>query len=158
MIELPNSNVYIDDVTIGIDDNQVSHSSGGALNFGYVAPGGKSQTLIIQLRVNGVSYISNIRLALITAFTKDKNSMSYKYTLKDYIDLDVIPDNVINYNAGRDINSTNNMQIGNLNNIESQFVYLNYIAPNTAFNAPFITTYMWFFNHDKNTNTIENTL
>lgn len=118
----------------------------GAFNFGTIAPGETSDTLIVALET--LIPIGNIRLALIgTGGITFRNDI-FGYTSNPILNSTITPVNFFQgINTGQSSTSPYNIAIDNKDQYHSEFVYLNLNLPLNNFLKESVIRYQWFFDY-----------
>ena len=119
-----------------------------SFNFGTLAPGETSKTIIVSLEVVHADAIGNIKLGLINAggiaFSNDIFRIASSSELSDSI----VPDQFFQgINAEESEISIYNISIDNRLNNVSDFVYLSINLPIDNFLGEGVVRFKWFFDH-----------
>ncbi len=147
MLTLPRKNSNITDLTISPTNGEVvSRLYGGALSFGYLPPGGTSKTIIVQLNVSDVAWISNIKFSITSI--PFEIGLEFKVGVLDYLDEEFEPEDVF---TGIDFGTRGeySIPIKNISNTKSQYVYLRAECLPNANIGTGVIFYNWKFEHDK---------
>lgn len=153
MYILPQQNANLVDSSVAINQiigttDYVNRRYGGTFNFGYMAPGQTSKTIITYLSLSGTAGIKNIKLSITDTGGISFYENAFAYDILDYVDNKFSPLSFFNgVNQNFDKQSPYNISIPNRNTLTSKYVYLNVTLPDSA---PFwqgIIRYAWFFDY-----------
>ena len=117
-----------------------------SLSFGPLAPGAISETKIIYLNAHNAQTINNIRIALVDTGGIVFAPQTFGIDFRGYIDYNLVPETYFQ-GVNTDNSPTNlfNISVGNLDNLTSQYVYLNVRMPvNQAVQAG-VCRMRWYF-------------
>lgn len=153
---LPQKNSKIIDSSVLVNDvrqnEYINRKVGGAFNFGFLAPGEPSKTIITYLSLSGIGGMKNIKFCLSGIGDIDFKNSSFGYQVEDYLDTSIVPKNSFNgINSSLDKNSKNNIVVGNRSLLLSKFLYLNVTLPRNKILQQGAIRYSWFFDHDGDT-------
>lgn len=123
----------------------ISTLNAESMTFGMVAPKESSQTNIIQLTVQNVAAITNIKLALIDTGGILFGSSVFGIDTREFIDSNVIPESFFLGVSDKSVNSSYNISISNLNRYSSEYVYLNVNIPIGQIFIAGTIRYQWIF-------------
>jgi len=119
-----------------------------AFNFGTIAPGETSKTIIVNLHVLYVNAITNIKLGLINNGNIQLRNTTFGITNDNVLKNNVTP---TSYFQGINTSGTNsntyNIAIPNLNNKHSNYVYLNVSLPRNNSIGTGVIRFTWFFDY-----------
>jgi hypothetical protein len=134
-----------------VNGNQVDQTSrkSGALHFGTIGPGELSTTIITAFRFKTAKAITNIKLGLVNTGGLVFVNNIFGIATYPAIDENLIPTTYFQ-GVNTDGLATNayNIDIDNLNNIMSEYVYLNINLPNNADFGAGVIRLKWFFDYD----------
>jgi len=117
-------------------------------SFGTIAPGETSKNIIVNLKIPHVRGITNIKLALIelegVEFGNDIFGITTNANLRD----DIVPDSFFQgLNTDDSPTNPNNVDIANVDNNTSEFVYLNLNLPQDTIINPGVIRFKWYFDY-----------
>jgi len=117
-----------------------------AMNYGTIAPGETSKTIVVSLNVPHVKAITNIKIGMVETggieFSDDIFGVISSIELRD----DITPDNHFSgVNSDRSSTSPYNVSIPNKDNTTSEYVYLNVTLPRNQVIGEGIIRYKWWF-------------
>jgi len=119
-----------------------------AFNFGTIAPGETSKTIIVNLHVLYVQAITNIKLGLIDAGNLTLQNDTFGITNSALLKSNIIP---TSYFQGINTNGTSsnayNISIPNLDNKKSNYVYLNVTLPRSNVIGTGVIRFQWFLDY-----------
>lgn len=117
-----------------------------SLSFGPLAPGAISETKIIYLNAPNAQTINNIRIALVDAGGITFTPQTFGIDFRGYIDYNLVPETYFQ-GVNTDNSQTNlfNVNVGNLDNLTSQYVYLNVRMPPYQAVQVGVCRYRWYF-------------
>lgn len=152
MLILPRKNLNINDLTFSpVNGKAISRLYGGVLSFGYLPPGGISKTIIVQLNVSDVAWISNIKLSITSI--PFETALTFKVGVLDYLDEGFEPEEEfvgIDYGASGEYS----ISVKNISSTKSQFVYLRAECQANSDIGTSVMFYNWRFEHDKHLESI----
>jgi len=140
-------------VTLEQTDCSDSSQTGGtpfsnAFNFGTLAPGETSQTVILSLNVPNVNAINNIRLALINNGGITFTTSTFGVGTSAEIRSDIRPTSYFQeINVDKVATSSYNIPVANLDYFNSEYVYLNIKLPQNNFLGQGVVRYCWFWDY-----------
>ena len=119
-----------------------------SFNFGTLAPGETSQTIIISLQIPHTRAIGSIKLGLVDNGDIPLQSTTFGITSSAELRSDITPETYFQ-GVNSDNTSTNayNISIDNLKNDTSNYVYLNITLPLSQPINSGIIKYKWFFDY-----------
>jgi len=119
-----------------------------SFNFGSIAPGGTSQTIVVALNVPNTKAIDNIRIALMDTggltFTTSTFGYSTSVELKDSITPEYYFQGI---NSSKSSTSPYNVSIKNRDYFNSEYVYLNIHMPSHNAIRVGVIKLCWFFDY-----------
>lgn len=119
-----------------------------AFNFGGLAPSETSPAIIISFNVPNVQAITNIRLGLISAGGINFDDDIFGITTSPEIRSDIKPSKYFQgINVTRSATSNYNVSVANLDNYNSEYVYINIRLPEDNFLGEGVVRYVWFFDY-----------
>lgn len=121
----------------------------GALQLGTINPGQVSKTLITAFRFKTAKAITNVKIGLInTGGITFANNIFGIYT-SHVLDSNIVPATYFQgVNEDGSASNIYNIDIDNLDNVTSEYVYLNINLPNDANFGPGVVRMKWFFDYD----------
>lgn len=129
-------------------DTSINTVRAFSFNFGTLAPGETSKTIIVALDVPHADAIGNVKIGLINpggiAFANNIFGIASSSELSD----NIVPDQFFQgINVEESEISTNNIIVDNRLDNVSNYVYLNISLPVDNFLGEGVVRYQWFFDH-----------
>lgn len=147
--EIVNNTIVSTETSNASDSSQTKNNPlAKSFNYGTIAPGEKSKTIIIALNVPHVQAITNIRLGLIE--TGGITFLNNIFGINNSIELrnDITPDYYFQgVNLTKSSSSPYNISIPNKDNHTSAYVYLNVKLPNNQSIEKGIIVLKWWFDY-----------
>ena len=119
-----------------------------AFNFGTIAPGETSKTIIISLYVPYASGINNIKIACINSGGLTFTTTTFGVTTSSELRTDIEPDTYFTgINTSKDATSLFNVSVANNGQYRSEYVYLNIKTPLNNDLITGVVRYVWFIDY-----------
>jgi len=119
-----------------------------AFNFGTIAPGETSKTIIISLYVPYASGINNIKIACINSGGLTFTTSTFGVTTSSELRTDIEPDTYFTgINTLKDATSLFNVSVANNGQYRSEYVYLNIKTPLNNDLITGVVRYVWFIDY-----------
>lgn len=119
----------------------------GALNYGTVAPGETSKTIIVSLFAPYIKQLNHINISLADTGGIDFSANVFGVTTSDTIDPSITPESSFMGVNNSDAPDNFNFAVPNRNSNTSAYVYLNVRLPRDNFLGSGTIRYKWFFDY-----------